>query len=72
MNDHLSDQGRLDQRGGLHCFWCRNKTSTPPIGASGTLKFIRNGLGLRKLQSLKVEWVMNSKKQTTQRYKAGS
>jgi hypothetical protein len=25
MIKHLSTQGRLDQRGGLHCFWCPNK-----------------------------------------------
>ncbi len=50
-------------RGGLHCFWCLNKTSTPPIITSGALKIVKNGIELRKLWLLKVEGVKNSKKQ---------
>jgi hypothetical protein len=26
MSDHLSASGRPDPRGGLHCFWCPDKT----------------------------------------------
>jgi len=70
MSDRLSAQGRLDPRGGLHCFWYPNKTWAPSIGASGALKIIKNGLELRKLWSLKVKGVKNSKKQTTEHFKA--
>ncbi len=40
-----------DPMGGLHCFWCPNKTRTPPLSASGALKHIKNGLETRKLQT---------------------
>jgi hypothetical protein len=36
----LNTQGRLDPRRGLCCFWCPNKTWTPPLGAFGTLKVV--------------------------------
>jgi len=26
VTEHLSAQGRPDPKGGLHCFWCPNKT----------------------------------------------
>ncbi len=62
MTKHLSAQGRLDPRGGLCCFWCPNKTWTPPpLGASGTLTIVENGLEMRKLRSPKVKGVKNSK-----------
>ncbi len=32
VTEHFSAQGRLDPRGGLYCFWCPNKTSTPLFG----------------------------------------
>jgi len=61
--EHLSTQGKLDPRGGLCCFWCPNKTLTPPIGAFGALKIhlkvfdalkiVKNRLQLRKLQTPK-------------------
>ncbi len=38
-----------DPMGGLHCFWCPNKTRTPPLSASGALKHFKNGLETRKL-----------------------
>jgi hypothetical protein len=47
MIEHLSAQGRPDPRGGLR--FCPNKTWTPPIGASGTLKIVRIGVDLKKL-----------------------
>ncbi len=40
-----------DPMGGLHCFWCPNKTRTPPLSASGALKHFKNGLETRKLQT---------------------
>jgi hypothetical protein len=40
--EHLSTQGRVKPRGGLHYFWCPNKTSTPPLGASDTLTIVKN------------------------------
>jgi hypothetical protein len=49
VTEHLSTQGRPDPKGGLHCSWCSNKTSTPPIGPLGALKIVKNGLELRKL-----------------------
>jgi hypothetical protein len=42
VTKHLSAQGRLNPKGGLHCFWYPNKTWTPPIDAYGTLKPIKN------------------------------
>ncbi len=62
MSDHLSAQGRLDPRGGLCCFWCPNKTYNPPIGASGALKIVKNGLELKKLRPLKVKGSRTQKK----------
>lgn len=63
MSDHLSTQGRPDSRGGLSCFWFPNKTWTPPVGASCTLRIGKNGLELKKFQPPKVEeGVKNSKK----------
>jgi hypothetical protein len=55
MSDHLSAQGRPDQRGGLHCFWSPNKTWTPLIRASDAQKIANAGLELKKLQPPKVE-----------------
>jgi hypothetical protein len=51
MTEHLSVQGRQDPRGGLCCFWCPNKTWTPFTCVSGSLKIVRNGIELRKLQT---------------------
>jgi hypothetical protein len=45
------------------------QTSTPPIGASGALKIVKDGIKLRKLQPPKVEGVKNSKEENTQWYK---
>ncbi len=47
--EHLSAQVRLDPRGELCCFWCPNKTWTPPLGASDTITIVKNGLEMRKL-----------------------
>jgi hypothetical protein len=55
-------QGRLDPRGGLRCFWCPNKTGTSPVGASDTLTIVENGLEMRKLRPSRVNRVKNSKK----------
>jgi hypothetical protein len=52
MSNHLSAQGRLDPRGGLHCFWCPNKTWTLAIGASDALKIVKNELKFRKVMAL--------------------
>jgi hypothetical protein len=41
------------------------------VGAFDALIFFKNGLEMRKLCSPKVEGVKNSKKQTTEHYKAG-
>jgi hypothetical protein len=64
MTKHLSAQGRKDPRGGLHCFWCPNKTWTLSPCASDTLTIVKNELGMRKLRPPKY-----SKTQTTQHYK---
>jgi hypothetical protein len=64
-------QGRLDPRGGLRCFWCPNKTGASPVGASDTLTIVENRLEMRKFWSSRVvKGVKNSKKtnhQTLQR-----
>jgi hypothetical protein len=57
MSDHLSVQSRLSPKGGLHCFWCLNKTWTPPIDIFNILKITQNKLKLRKLWVSKVERV---------------
>jgi hypothetical protein len=67
--EHLSAQDRLDSRRGLHCLWCRNKPRTPPFGACDTLTIVYNELKMRKLRSLKIKGVKNSKKQITKHYK---
>jgi hypothetical protein len=59
----------MDPRGGLHCFWCPNKTGTCPIGTSATLTIVENGLEMRKLAP-RIKGFKNSKKtnhQTLQR-----
>jgi hypothetical protein len=40
-------------RGVLRCFWCPNKTWTPPLGASCTLTIVKNRLEMRELQPSK-------------------
>jgi hypothetical protein len=47
---HLSAQGKLDPREGLHYFWCSNKTWIPLLGASDTQTILGKGLEMRKLQ----------------------
>jgi hypothetical protein len=64
---HLSAQGRPDSRGGLHYFWCPNKTGTLPLGASDTLTIVKKELEMKKLQPLKVQRV--KKTQTIKHYK---
>jgi hypothetical protein len=67
MSDHFSAQGRLDPRGGLHCFWSPNKTWTLFIRASDALKIVENGLELKKLQPPQSkEGQELKKKQTTE------
>ncbi len=70
MTKHLSAQGRPDPRGGLCCFWCPNKTWTPPLGASDTLTIVENALEMRKLQPPKVKGMKNAKKQTIKSYQS--
>jgi hypothetical protein len=55
VTKHLNAQGRSDPRGRLHCFWCPNKTWTPPLDASHTLTVVENGLEMRKLRPLKIK-----------------
>jgi hypothetical protein len=55
VTEHLSTQGRPDPRGRLCCFWCPNKTWTPPLGASDTRTIIGNRLEMRKLQPPQVK-----------------
>ncbi len=38
----LKHSGQPDARGELCCFWCLNKTWTHPLGASDTLKMVKN------------------------------
>jgi hypothetical protein len=45
----LSAQGRLDPRGGFHCFWCLNKTLNP--FASGALKIIKKWIKIEKVMT---------------------
>ncbi len=68
MNDHLSVQGRPNPRGRFCCFWCPNKTWTPPIDAFSALKIIKNILELRKLWPPKIIGVKNSKEKQTTRH----
>jgi len=51
VNEPLSAQSRPDPRRVLCCFWCPNKTWTPPLGASDALKIFKNWLEMRKLPS---------------------
>jgi len=51
VTEHLSIKGMPYPREGHRCFWCPNKTSTPPLGAFDALRTIENGLKMRKLQS---------------------
>jgi hypothetical protein len=62
VTKHLSAHGRLNPRGGLHCLWYPNTTWTPPIDAFATLKPVKNGIELKKLQPFKVQGVKNFKK----------
>jgi hypothetical protein len=55
VTEHLSTQGKPDPREGLHYFWCPKKPWTPTIGASSTLKIVKNGVELTKLRPLQVE-----------------
>jgi hypothetical protein len=61
MTEHLSAQGRQDPRGASIICSVENKTWTPPIDISNTLKIIKNGIKLRKLWPPKVKGVKNSK-----------
>ncbi len=51
VTKHLSAQGRLNPRGGLHCFWYPNKASAPPIDAFGTLKPVKKWNRIEKVTS---------------------
>jgi hypothetical protein len=63
-------QGRLDPRGGLGCFWCPNKTGASLVDASNTLAIVENRLEMRKIwPSRIVKGVKNSRKQTIKHYK---
>ncbi len=62
MIEHLNVQGRLDLRGGLHCFQSPNKTWTPPFSAFDSLTIVENKLEMIKLWPPKVKGVKNSKK----------
>jgi hypothetical protein len=55
-------QGRLDPRGGVSCFWCPNKTGTSLVVAFDTLTIVENGLEMRKFWPSRVKGVKNSKK----------
>jgi hypothetical protein len=69
QQQHLSVQGRLDPRGGLHCFWCLIIFKTPPINAFGALKIIPKKIKMKKLWLLKIKGVKNSKKKPPKCYK---
>ncbi len=43
-------------------FWCPNKTLSPLLSGSNTLRIIENGLKMKKLWPPKVKGVKNSKK----------
>ncbi len=67
MNDHLSVQGMLDPRGGLHCFKVSKQNLNPFYRCIWcTKKWIR----IEKVMGLQNRGVKNSKKQTTKHYKA--
>jgi hypothetical protein len=51
-----SSQGRVLS------IWFPNKTWSPPLSASNTIRIVENGLEMRKLWSPKVKGVKNSKK----------
>jgi len=64
--------GRLDPRGGLHCFWCLNKAWTPLIGAFCAQKIIKNGIELKKLCHPQIRGGPRTQKKTIKRYKTSS
>jgi hypothetical protein len=66
MTEHLSAQGMPDPREGCRCFWCPNKTSTPPFGAYDALTTVENGLESYRPQS---KGGQELKKQTIEHYK---
>jgi hypothetical protein len=68
----LKGFGQAGSKGMAQLFLVSNKTWTPPVDSSDTLKTINNGLELRKLQPPKVEVVRNSKEQTNKPYKTTS
>ncbi len=55
-------QGRLDPRGGLCCFWCPSKTGTSLVDTSDTLTIVENRLEMRKLLLSKVKGFKELKK----------
>jgi hypothetical protein len=61
VGDHLSTQGRPNPREGLLCFWCPKRRRSVSLGASNTLKIIKNGLELRKLCSPATQNVVQSR-----------
>jgi hypothetical protein len=61
---HLNIQGRPNPRRGLYCFWYPNKTWTPPLDASNTIRIIKNWLEMKKLQPHKVKRVKKKLKTT--------
>jgi hypothetical protein len=60
----------IPAQGGLYCFWCPNKTSSPLLSTSNMLKNVKNILQMRKLWPPKVKGVNNSKKKPLKTTKA--
>ncbi len=56
-------------KGGIFCFWCLKQTGSPPLGASNTLRIVKNGLEMRKLWPPKVKGVKFFLKKTIEHYK---
>jgi hypothetical protein len=50
------------------CFWCPNKTWTPPLGTSDTLTIVKNGLN-EKVMAPQSTGGQELKKQITEHYK---
>jgi hypothetical protein len=69
---HLNAQGKPDPRGGLHCFWCPNRSWTPPLYTFDTVIIIKVGLEMRKLWPLKVKVSKTQKNKPPNITKAGS
>jgi hypothetical protein len=70
---HLNAWGRPDPRGGFRCFWCPNKSWTPPLGASDTLIIVKkNKIRNEKVPAPQSKGVRTQKTKSLNITKVGS